>query len=188
MIGVNNHEGINGTIILTKKGKLKLSESKIRIEAPELNSVIFDLKITDNDTILRIILPKNSGMSSDNSILRKISNRPPSDPDASLQSVLVNSLFKGEYILVNKGDNNQKVIIASDGKISGLDNFKSLSVQSDYFGGDFNDDMLDLYDEKGEAQTLVFEIQDNEIFLYKTVLNSEEFPVKDKLLYRLKRL
>ena len=48
--------------------------------------------------------------------------------------------------------------------------------------------MLDLYDEKGEAHTLVFEIQNNEIFLYKTVLNSDEFPVKDKLFYRLKRL
>jgi hypothetical protein len=183
---LNNHEG--DSFVIYFKGNKVLNSFKINKLDNEIPSNFYELNydISQKDTTLSILHYDKNQKLLDKTLYTKIKlNDAQKEATDGIQTMINRSLFVGEYQITDTGGKNLAIKLTEDGKILGLNNFKSYEIMSDFvveMENNLDQICFDMNTEKQKCYA--FKINPTTIELFETIENKEMTSLKiGKLKY-----
>ncbi len=188
---MNNHEGYNFSVYF-KNGQTP-SSLKTNIPNYEVESNFYDLgyETINNQDFLFLYHYNTKNELIDKQKFTKVGeNQKDKDLDLGIQFIVNEKLFSGKHLLIDNKKVVTKVVLNSDGSLTGHSDFKTYYVFTDFLGG--HKPVLDgisfnMY--KKNEKNFAFIIKNDTTYLYNTIGNEDEGEVLKlgKIQYKLVR-
>ncbi len=187
----NNHEGYNFTTYFITGQKPNSLKTNIPDYEEETNFYELGYETVNNQTFLFLYHYDKENILIEKKMFSKVSDKQ-ADNDASqgLQYIVNEKLFSGNYLLLDNKNKVLKVILNSDGTLTGIPAFTTYYVFTDFMGGP--ETILDgiafnLYE--NNSTWFAFKIEKDTTFLYSTIGDEDagELLQLDKIKYKLVR-
>lgn len=186
---LNNHEGYSFTAY-SKIGQNNNSISTNLIDYDnQSNFYELGYEIIGSQNFLFIYhYDKNKKLINKSKFTKVAINQTEENVAWGLQYIVNQKLFSGNYILLDSTNSLSKVTLSDDGKITGISNFKTYEVITDYMGGPegrLDAICFDLEDTHSKCYSYV--ILEDTTYIYKKNIINEETEEEElgQLIYKL---
>ena len=132
----NNHEGDNFITYFSPGHRANSLKTNLEDFENKFNYYEIGLEMINNQIVLVLYHYNNDNKLIDKKMFTKVVDRQlDNDVAWGLQYIVNEKLFSGNYLLIDSSNHKTNVSFGSDGTITGLSNFKTYYVITDFMGG-----------------------------------------------------